>query len=76
MKKNYYVIKVGGKNKIADKYIILRPINGTVSKIELTEDIGEATALSFEDCELYLNELEENFTKNYHQKIIKIKINE
>jgi len=74
MKDNCYIIQVDGEGKIANKYVVLTPINGTVKKLSLTEDRKEATALSFEDCELYLKQLEENFTKNYHQKIKKIKI--
>ena len=76
MKKNYYIIEVCGEGKIADKYVILTSINGTVKKLSLTEDKEEATALSFDDCELYYQSLEENFNENYHQTIKKIKIDE
>ncbi len=74
MKKNYYIIRVNGAGKRADEYVILTPVNGTIKKLGLTENEEEATALSFEDCELYCNHLEGNFKENYHQTISKIKI--
>lgn len=76
MKKNFYIIEIEGREGV-DEYIKLVPKkNSPLVLLKIVNDKKEATHLSFEDCELYSQSLENNFNENYKQTIKKIKINE